>query len=119
TGLGLSTVYGVVKQSRGYITVTSEPGAGATFQIYLPRADAEAVAAPRPLRRSEHQGTETILLAEDEAGVREVAEQFLLKHGFTVLIAPNGLEAMRLSQRHTGAIHLLITDVIMPGMNGR
>src|ERR1700691_5063779 len=123
TGLGLSTVYGIVKQSGGYIWVYSEPGRGTTFKIYLPRvaergespalvvSSAESVAA--------EPGTETILLVEDEANLRYLARQFLEKQGYRVIEAADGVVAMQIAVAHEGVIHLLLTDVIMPGMNGR
>ena len=119
TGLGLATVYGVVKQSGGYIWVESAPGKGATFEIYLPQAvetvadlEAEAKSAPIP------RGTETVLVVEDEAGVRELACEFLKLSGYTVLEAPNGAEALVVAKRHTGPIHVLVSDMIMPKMGG-
>jgi PAS domain S-box-containing protein len=123
TGLGLSTVYGIVKQSGGYIWVNSEVGKGATFKIYLPRvASAEEgipqVAAPVEPRHIE-PGTETILLVEDEANLRYLARQYLEKQGYKVIEAADGAVAMQIAVAHEGVIHLLLTDVIMPGMNGR
>lgn len=121
TGLGLATVYGIVKQSAGFIWVYTEPGQGTTFKIYLPRvaqlperrvASAHADTAPM-------EGTETVLLAEDEAAVRAVARQALQRHGYAVLEAQSGEAALDLAQRHSGRIHLLLTDVVMPGMSGR
>ncbi len=120
TGLGLATVYGVVKQSGGYIWVYSEPGQGTTFKIYLPRVE-ELVDAARPgtLSAEPPGGSETILLAEDERDVREVAREFLGLSGYTVLEAKDGPEAIEIATRYPGAIHLLVTDMVMPGMGGR
>jgi PAS domain S-box-containing protein len=123
TGLGLSTVYGIVKQSGGYIWVHSEVGRGTTFKIYLPRVaspgeTAMLVAAPVEYRKVE-PGTETILLVEDEANLRYLARQYLEKQGYKVIEAADGAVAMQIAVAHEGIIHLLLTDVIMPGMNGR
>ena len=123
TGLGLSTVYGIVKQSGGYIWVSSEQGKGTTFKIYLPRV-AEAVESPAqvvvaPESAATEPGTETILLVEDEANLRYLARQFLEKQGYRVIDAADGAVAMQIAVAHEGVIHLLLTDVIMPGMNGR
>jgi CheY-like chemotaxis protein len=120
TGLGLSTVYGIVKQSDGEILVYSEPGQGATFKIYLPRVDhipAELGAATPA--ESLPVGTETILLVEDEPGVRAFAGEALRMQGYTILEAKHGIEAQLLSAQHPASIHLLLTDVVMPQMNGR
>jgi len=123
TGLGLSTVYGIVKQSGGYIWVYSELSKGTTFKIYLPRVAAAGepavqVAAPVETSRAE-PGTETILVVEDEANLRYLARQFLEKQGYKVVEAADGAVAMQIAVAHEGVIHLLLTDVIMPGMNGR
>ncbi|MGC1451990.1 MAG: ATP-binding protein [Candidatus Sulfotelmatobacter sp.] len=123
TGLGLSTVYGIVKQSGGYIWVYSEVGRGTTFKIYLPRVastgeTAVQVAAPVEYRKVE-PGTETILLVEDEANLRYLARQYLEKQGYKVIEAADGAVAMQIAVAHEATIHLLLTDVIMPGMNGR
>ncbi len=123
TGLGLSTVYGIIKQSGGYIWVYSEPGRGTTFKIYLPRiaetAESIAQAASPTESASVEPGTETILLVEDEANLRYLARQFLEKQGYRVLEAADGAVAIQLAVAHEAMIHLLLTDVIMPGMNGR
>src|SRR5437016_554922 len=120
TGLGLAMVYGTVKQSGGFIWVYSEPGQGATFKIYLPRVDApvESMAPPAPVERPP-RGSETVLLAEDEPAVRAIAQQALERQGYTVLAAPSGADALALAAQHGATIHLLLTDVVMPGMSGR
>src|SRR5215472_9290807 len=123
TGLGLSTVYGIVKQSGGYIWVNSEVGRGTTFKIHLPRVssvgDAPAlVGSPTRVPKVE-PGSETILLVEDEANLRYLARQYLEKQGYKVIEAVDGAVAMQVVVAHEGVIHLLLTDVIMPGMNGR
>jgi len=123
TGLGLSTVYGIIKQSGGYIWVYSEVGKGTTFKIYLPRvaSTGEAVvqvATPVEQQRVE-PGTETILLVEDETNLRYLARQYLEKQGYKVIEAADGAVAMQIAVAHEKVIHLLLTDVIMPGMNGR
>ncbi len=122
TGLGLSTVYGIVKQSEGYVWVYSEPGKGTTFKIYLPRMSAtgEAIVVQPPVAAAEAgPGHETVLLVEDEANLRRLARQSLENQGYAVLEAADGAAAIQLSNAHPGPIHLLLTDVIMPGMNGR
>jgi len=120
TGLGLATVYGVVKQSGGFIWVYSELGKGTTFKIYLPRVDEPAASAPVVhIPSSLARGTETVLLAEDEQDVREVAREFLESAGYTVLEAAGGQEALEISAAHDGAIDLLITDMVMPGLSGQ
>ncbi len=124
TGLGLSTVYGIIKQSGGYIWVYSEIGKGTTFKIYLPRVASTGEtavvhsAANREVRAVE-PGTETILVVEDEANLRYLARQYLEKQGYKVIEAADGAVAMQIAVAHEGVIHLLLTDVIMPGMNGR
>ncbi|PYT28002.1 MAG: hybrid sensor histidine kinase/response regulator [Acidobacteria bacterium] len=120
TGLGLSTVYGIVKQSGGEVTVQSSPGRGATFNIFLPRiAD---TAEPVPMAEGQgifRSGTETILLVEDESGVRQLVRDMLLHLGYRVLEAGNAQEAIGIFEKNEGAIDLLLTDVIMPQMSGR
>jgi len=120
TGLGLATVYGVVKQSGGYIWVESEPGKGASFQIFLPRVEEPAteVTARTPVVKTT-RGSETILLVEDSEPLRKLTQSFLESHGFRVLVAQNGEEALQVETRHSGKIDLLLTDVVMPGINGR
>jgi CheY-like chemotaxis protein len=120
TGLGLATVYGIVNQSGGSILVYSEPGWGTTFKIYLPHI--EEVSKPSPVSlpsvRTSRRG-ETILLVEDEPGVRNLVRDTLKEDGYIVLEAANSAEALLLSGQHTGPIHLLLTDVVMPGLSGR
>ena len=120
TGLGLSTVYGIVKQNGGYISVHSELGRGSTFHIYLPQAEGTAQAAKAAEKEGGlPRGSETILLVEDEEALRTLARNCLESHGYRVLEAPDGHMAMATAGEHPGPIQLLLTDVIMPGMNGR
>jgi PAS domain S-box-containing protein len=119
TGLGLATVYGIVKQSGGFVWVYSEPGLGATFKIYLPTVEQQAdeIPAPKPIAKS-IGGRETVLLVEDEAALRHPAREFLASKGYTVIEATDGEDALRIAKNHTGRIDLMITDVIMPHMGG-
>jgi len=119
TGLGLSTVYGIVKQSGGEVVVESNPGRGATFTIYLPRISEPVLNSPLSVEPAVRAGTETILLVEDELGVRQLVCEMLLRLGYQILQASGGAEALRLFEQHQGSIDLLITDVIMPQMSGR
>ncbi|MFY9690598.1 MAG: PAS domain S-box protein [Candidatus Acidiferrales bacterium] len=121
TGLGLSLVYGVVKQSGGYIDVVSARGKGTTFNIYLPRVAQNAVDTKTigPDHPEELRGTETILLAEDEDTLRALTRQLLELYGYRVLEACDGNQALKLSEQTTDEIHLLLTDVVMPGLSGR
>jgi two-component system, cell cycle sensor histidine kinase and response regulator CckA len=112
-------VYGVVKQSGGYIWVYSEPGVGATFKVYLPRVLEEAHAGRPPDMGDSHQGSETVLLVEDEVSLRTFTCTLLRNSGYTVLEAADGDEALALAGQYNRPIHLLLTDMIMPGMNGR
>jgi PAS domain S-box-containing protein len=120
TGLGLATVYGIVKQAGGYIAVESEVGQGTTFRIYLPVTDAIAPKTPSAERTaSVPRGSGTVLLVEDEDMVRDLAGQALVLQGYDVLVASDGAQALRIAAEHDGAISLLLTDVVMPGMSGR
>ena len=120
TGLGLAMVFGFIKQSGGHVAVASEPGKGSTFKIFLPAADGPpAETAATMTDANAVSGPETILLVEDETGVRTLAQLILKNCGYTVLAAARGDEALTLAQAHPGPIHLLISDVVMPGMGGR
>ena len=120
TGLGLATVYGIVKQSDGYIWVYSEPRIGSTFKIYLPRVDAEVSLEETSGATSQlPSGSETVLLVEDDRAVRMLASEMLQMNGYKVLPARDGPEALELIRGHNRPIHLLLTDVVMPQMSGR
>jgi CheY-like chemotaxis protein len=120
TGLGLSTAYGIIAQSAGAIYVKSEPGHGAVFHIYLPRANGSA-----PRRKSRQKdvgdfiGDETVLIVEDERGVRSLASKVLCKYGYTPLIARNGAEAVEICSNRAEKIDVMLTDVVMPGLTGQ
>ena len=119
TGLGLATVYGIVAQSGGHVDVESAPGRGTRFRVWFPgvdgRAETRAAAAPAPERT---RGTETVLVVEDEQDVREMACEALARSGYTVLAAGHPFDALEAAERHAGPIHLLLTDVVMPGLSG-
>jgi PAS domain S-box-containing protein len=120
TGLGLATVYGIVRQSGGWIGVSSEPGQGATFHIYLPRIGTDVAAEPLPAASgTAPRGSETVLVVEDQTAVRQFAGAVLESYGYRVLQVSNGGDAIALSQQYPGPIHLLLTDLVMPLMNGR
>ncbi|MGB8439819.1 MAG: PAS domain S-box protein [Candidatus Acidiferrales bacterium] len=122
TGLGLATVYGIVKQSGGYVWVYTEPGRGTSFKVYLPRIEDEQTARGRDGKSDAQElprGSETVLLVEDEKGVRELAREYLELTGYTVIAAEDGHTALELAAMHVGPIQLLMTDVVMPGISGR
>ncbi len=119
TGLGLATVYGIVEQSGGNITVESEPGQGTTFSIYLPRVEGDAPAARLARTRKAIRGSETILIVEDDTALLRMSTRILRSAGYKVLMAAEGAEALRVLEYHDGPVDLLLTDVVMPGMGGR
>jgi len=121
TGLGLATVYGIVKQSAGYVLVESTPSQGTTFQVYLPTTTKVTNEMDQELRAAENaavRGVETVLLVEDERQVREIASRILKRHGYVVLLAASGAQALALSAEYASTIHLVISDAVMPGMTG-
>ncbi|HYL20544.1 MAG TPA: ATP-binding protein, partial [Gemmatimonadales bacterium] len=119
TGLGLSTVYGIVKQSGGYVWCYSEPGHGTTFKVYLPRVDEPIARLPIRAVAGPPHGSETVLVVEDEPGLRALTRRVLEKHGYTVLEARTADAASALVRDHAGPIHLLLADVVLPGASGR
>jgi PAS domain S-box-containing protein len=119
TGLGLATVYGIVKQNNGFINVYSEPGQGTTFKIYLPRAEDHVEEKPTMAGKKDLKGTETVLLVEDEEPILALGKTILERRGYVLLATHSPDEALRMALSHPGPIHLLITDVVMPGMNGK
>jgi len=122
TGLGLATVYGIVKQSGGYVWIYSEPGLGTSLKLYFPEVSAAAAFQPaeyNPVSKQEARGSETILLVEDEAAVRGLTSRILEKQGYRVLSAQHGREAMDIATKEPGKIDLVLTDIVMPGINGR
>ncbi|MCA1793750.1 MAG: response regulator [Desulfobacteraceae bacterium] len=120
TGLGLATIYGIVKQNNGFVNVYSEPGQGSTFKIYLPRLVAdEGIDKAVPEKKAAAGGTETILLVEDEPTILRMTRMMLERKGYSVLSAATPAEAIDLAKAHADKIHLLMTDVVMPEMNAR
>jgi CheY-like chemotaxis protein len=119
TGLGLAIVFGIVKQNKGFIYAYSEPGQGTTFKLYFPRAEEEAKEAKQPAALRSLRGKETVLLVEDEEQILNIGRLILEEHGYTVLTACTPAAAITLTLEHRQPIHLLITDVVMPGMNGQ
>lgn len=118
-GLGLATVYGIVKQSGGYVWVESSPGGGTTFHVYLPRVESEAAPQADVSNCVRRGNGETILVVEDEGAVRQITERVLRRGGYNVLAASSGDEALRIAQQHSTRIDLVLTDVVMPRMSGR
>jgi CheY-like chemotaxis protein len=118
TGLGLSTVYGIVKQSGGYIWLNSEPGRGSSFSLYFPAVDKPLTATITPEVKNTEGKSETILLVEDEEALRASISAYLTLHGYKVLEAANGVQALQIATQHPESIHMLITDMILPKMSG-
>jgi CheY-like chemotaxis protein len=119
TGLGLATVYGIVKQNRGFIDVQTERGHGTTFEVYLPRFAGETEQLAEKAKQRPFTGTETILLVEDERALLQIVRETLESLGYTVLAASSPGDAILLCEAYPGEIHLLLTDVVMPTMNGK
>jgi two-component system cell cycle sensor histidine kinase/response regulator CckA len=119
TGLGLAIVFGIIKQNGGQIFVHSEPGAGTTFKVYFPLVAAAIQSQDAEVQETPTRGTETILLVEDEEGVRESTAEYLVEKGYTVLKATGGPRALEIAAEYAGSIDLLLTDLIMPEMSGR
>ena len=119
TGLGLATVFGIVGQADGHILIFSEPGLGTTFTITLPVTAEVTVAKAEPLPHQRTARGETVMVVEDELALREVTKRMLTCHGYNVITASNGLEALKIASEHEGEIHLLLTDVVMPQMLGK
>ncbi len=119
TGLGLATIYGIVKQNDGFVNVYSEPGQGTTFKVYLPRTQIDGEPEAKEVLQKPARGTETVLLVEDEPSILKLGTAILERYGYNVLAACTPGEARVISEQHPGTIHLLITDVVMPQMNGR
>ena len=119
TGLGLASVYGIVKQSGGHVEVTSEVGVGTTVRIYLPAVEEPIPEPPAPTEPQARHGHELILLVEDEESVRSMTRMVLQEFGYEVIEAADGEEALTLSERHEGPIPLLLTDLVMPRLSGR
>jgi CheY-like chemotaxis protein len=119
TGLGLATVYGIVRQSGGYVAVASAPGEGTTLRIFMPRCDDEPTASGLRSAVVSRRGTETILVVEDEPSVRALVGTILARQGYRVLVAENAEAALGVASREANPIHLLLTDLVMPGMSGR
>jgi two-component system cell cycle sensor histidine kinase/response regulator CckA len=118
TGLGLASVYGIVKESGGYVSVISEIGRGTTFNLYFPRVQGQIDSGTAPIEADSMGGKETILLVEDETALQEITASILRSAGYTVVEADTPTKAIQLTETHSGPIHLLLTDVIMPYMSG-
>lgn len=119
TGLSLATIFGIVRQNNGFVNVYSEPGHGTTFKVYLPRHLTDGAQAVQAVTAPAIMGSETVLLVEDEPAIRHVTERMLRRLGYTVISAGTPGEAIQMARDHLGEIDLLLTDVVMPEMNGR